>query len=81
MRSPMIVSFLLTFFIGFAYDYVGVFYMKSSIESKPVHAAFLSVWLGGASIMGLGAALASNSDAVALLLGYGVGTYVATKKR
>lgn len=73
------LSFFLTFCIGFAYDYVGVLYMRSSIDQKPFSAALLSMWLGGASVMGLGAALSSMTDAVALLLGYGVGTYVATR--
>lgn len=72
-------SLFVTFCIGALFDFLWVFYTNAFITRRPVPAALMAMWLGGASLCGLGHALSNPYHAYALVLGYATGTFIATK--
>lgn len=72
-------SLLATFCIGALFDFLWVFYTNAFITKRPLPAALMAMWLGAASLCGVGAALSDPYHAWALVLGYGAGTYAAAR--
>lgn len=75
----MTTSLLQTFVIGALFDFLWIYYTSSFMTKKPMQAATMAMWLGGASLCGFGSALFDQYHAFALILGFGAGTYAGTR--
>lgn len=75
----MLLALLAAFCLGAIYDIAALFWMQATRERYPAGATFMSMWLGAAQVLGIGTALHSTPEMVALVLGYGVGTWLSVK--
>lgn len=75
----MIASLFFTFCVGALFDFVWVAYTASFISKRPAPSAVMAMWLGAASLCGMGAGLHDSYHGWALVLGYGAGTYAGAR--
>lgn len=74
------LELLALFCLGAAYDCGAVMWVHFSERSQPLHSAFVSMMLGTAQILGLGAALSGGWHKGAMVvIGYGAGTALAVR--
>jgi hypothetical protein len=70
---------ILDFLLGAGIDVAWVVWANATTKGKPLRAAFVSMVMGAAGILGMSEALTDRRHAAAIVLGYGAGTYLATR--
>jgi hypothetical protein len=69
---------LFDFLLGTLTDVAWVVWANAATKGKPIRAGLVSMGLGTAGLLGMNEAL-NHGGGAALVLGYGVGTYLATR--
>ena len=72
------IGHVMAFMLGAALDAAWVVWMTATRENRPGAAAVVSMVIGAAGILGMDQAL-NQGHGVALVLGYGFGTYASTR--
>lgn len=73
------MSFIITFISGFLIECSCVFWTHYSERKMASKAAFYSMIIAGAQILGINESIKDELSALGFVLGYGVGTYVTVK--
>jgi hypothetical protein len=72
-------SMILLFLLGVFYEFAYLAWLYYAAQARPVHAAAFSMLLGSMSLTGILNCAERPVLAVALVLGYGVGSYIAAE--
>jgi len=78
VKNPW-VRFLVVFTLGAVTDGVWVLWIATVAHSQALASAGVSMVIGAMNIFGMGQALKNRQNALALILGLGVGSYLATR--
>lgn len=71
----------LTFLAGFVIEMACVFWVHYSERNKALQTALCSMAIGCAQVLGIGESIHSPYMAFLFVIGYGVGTYTAVKRK
>jgi hypothetical protein len=72
------IRMLLDFLLGAGIDIAWVVWANAATKGKPIRAGLVSMAMGAANYLGMNEAL-NHGGAPAIILGFGVGTYLATR--
>lgn len=71
----------LTFLSGFVIETACVFWVHYSERNKALQTALCSMAIGCAQVLGIGESIHNPYMACLFVIGYGVGTYTAVKRK
>lgn len=77
----IIVYYVLTFFAGFIIDLAYIYSVHYSERNKPLHTAMCAIVMGSFQVFGIGKSINDPYMACLYVLGFGVGTYTAVKRK
>lgn len=73
------MTYLFVFLSAFAFECAYLLWIRFSVDRKPIRSALLSMLTGALSLYAMVQAVHDMSYAPAVILGYGVGSYVVAR--
>ena len=73
------MTYVLVFLSAFAFEACYLLWIRFSVDRKPIRSALLSMLTGALSLYAMVQAVHDMRYAPAILLGYGVGSYVVAR--
>jgi hypothetical protein len=78
---PLVIEILMTFTAGFVIETACVYWVHFSERNRAVPTALCSMAIGLAQVLGIGESVHDWRMGAPFVLGYGVGTYTAVRRK